>query len=594
MQRSTEKVVSLSLSKWDERTEKQAAPLGYERASGRVALRTPPRTVGRYTIFDEIAAGGLGSVRFARLTAASGFARTVVVKIPHPQYARSREFALMFIDEARLAARIRHPNVVSVLDVIETAADLALVMDYVHGESLGNLMDAAKETKRSIPLEVATSIIIDVLHGLHAAHEATSEDGKPLGIVHRDVSPQNILVGVDGIARIVDFGIAMASGRLQATTDVAMIKGKYPYMAPEQIRGEVVSRLTDTFAAAIVFWELLTGARLFHGATQAETMSRCLTMPIPPPSQFAPDLPLQIDQITKKALARDPSQRYQSAREMALELEVCVAALRPSEIGDWVQRMAADALDTRSAVLAEIERWGERQAPVEEEMPTPGNLDELPTPELREVPTVNLNEVPTANQNEVPTVPVELATLDIDVTLAEPVSATDLAPQVQGPPSADAFSVTSGSGPRPRGVGGPPRRVRAVGSWLAALSLLGFAATLGIMEGPRLRWASFANRSPVKTLDSAPSAEHQAGLVTPSAGSSSAAASDPVVPNPSAAPPSAPPSSAPESGSARARNKAPQQRVAPPRTPEAKPASSCDPPYWIDSSGRTVFKRECL
>jgi serine/threonine-protein kinase len=319
-----------------------------------------PQVVGRYAIYQEIASGGVASVRFARLVGPGGFSRTVAVKVPHQHFAKDREFSLMFLDEARLAARIRHPNVVPILDVVQAEADILLVMEYVHGEALSKLDARAKSLGEAIPLAVSASLITDTLHGLHAAHEATDERGEPLGIVHRDVSPQNILVGVDGVAHLVDFGIAKAAGRLQNTTDAAggEVKGKYAYMAPEQARGEPVSRVADTFAAAIVFWELVTGEKLFLGRTQAESLHRVLVGRIRPPRAVNPDLPEAIDAVLMKALSRDPAARYQTAREMALDIEACVPPVRRSEVASWVERIAKDALAERAAALVEIERPG--------------------------------------------------------------------------------------------------------------------------------------------------------------------------------------------------------------------------------------------
>jgi len=321
-------------------------------------VRAEPRIVGRYAIHGEIASGGMASVHIARLTEASGVVRTVAIKRTHPHLARDPDFALMFLDEARVASRIRHPNVVATLEVLGTTEDLALVMDYVDGESVWKLLRAAKERGEHVPVAVAASIIVGTLHGLHAAHEATDERGQPLRIVHRDVSPQNILVGTDGIARLVDFGIAKAVGRLHSTRD-SSVKGKYAYMAPEQVRGEQVSRLTDTYAAAIVFWELLTGERLFAGKTEAETIHKCLVGRVQPPSLFARDVGPELDEILRKALSREPARRYQSALELAMDIESCVPAIEASEVGAWVQRMAAESLAARALVLAEIER-GER------------------------------------------------------------------------------------------------------------------------------------------------------------------------------------------------------------------------------------------
>jgi serine/threonine-protein kinase len=326
--------------------------------AGRSALQPAPVpcVLGRYTIHQQIASGGLGSVHFARLVGPSGFARTVAAKRPHPHLIGQRDFALMFVDEARLAARIRHPNVVSTRDVIQTPTDLLLIMEYVHGESLAALHLASRARNERASLPVAASIVTGALHGLHAAHEATDEQGEPLGIVHRDVSPQNILVGVDGVARLADFGIAKAAGRLQATTGVAAIKGKCAYMAPEQVLGEPVSRATDTFAAAIVFWELLTGERLFLGQTDAETVHRILHAPVRCPGEIVDDVPSAIDDVLRKALSRDPSSRYQTARELALDIEASVPPVRMSEVGAWVERMAGEVLAERAAILAQIER----------------------------------------------------------------------------------------------------------------------------------------------------------------------------------------------------------------------------------------------
>jgi serine/threonine-protein kinase len=307
----------------------------------------------------------MASVHFARLVGAGGFARTVAVKRAHPHLARESDFALMFLDEARLAARVRHPNVVPTLDVLQTGTDLVLVMEYVHGESLWKLACTLRERGERVPLAIAGAITTDMLHGLHAAHEATDEQGRPLDVVHRDISPHNMLVGVDGVTRLVDFGIAKAAGRLHSTRDSA-VKGKYAYMAPEQARGEPVSRLSDTYSAAIVFWELLTGERLFAGKTDAETIHKCLVARVRRPSLLVRELDPRLDAIVEKGLSRDPAGRYATAREMALDIEACVPGARASEIGSWVARVAGAALAKRARVIAALEA----SAHIEEAMPS--------------------------------------------------------------------------------------------------------------------------------------------------------------------------------------------------------------------------------
>src|SRR5438270_1864420 len=197
--------------------------------------------VGRYTVHGELAAGGMATVHIGRMGAAGGFAKLVAIKRMHPQFAKDPDFLAMFLDEARLVTRIRHPNVVQSLDVIVEGGEVLLVMEYIHGDALSRINRVLRSQQARIPLRIAVAIISGVLHGLHSAHEAKSERGEPLGIVHRDVSPQNVLVGTDGAPRVLDFGVAKAAGRTQQTRE-GQIKGKLSYMAPEQLRGAPVSR----------------------------------------------------------------------------------------------------------------------------------------------------------------------------------------------------------------------------------------------------------------------------------------------------------------------------------------------------------------
>src|SRR5262245_13924051 len=239
----------------------------------------PVRVVGRYAVYNEIASGGMATVHVGRLIGPVGFARTVAIKRLYAHYAKDPQFVAMFLDEARLAARILHPNVVQTLDVVPSEGDLFLVMEYVAGESLARLLFASYEQKRSIPPEVVSSIMVGMLHGLHAAHEAKSERGEPLNLVHRDVSPQNVLVGIDGIARVLDFGIAKAALRASSTPGGRM-KGKLAYMSPEQLAGVGVDRRADLFSAGIVLWEALTGEQLFVGDDQGKIVGAIMSAPI--------------------------------------------------------------------------------------------------------------------------------------------------------------------------------------------------------------------------------------------------------------------------------------------------------------------------
>lgn len=311
----------------------------------------PVRRIGRYELFGEIASGGMATVYFGRLAGAVGFSRSVAIKQLHPQYAKSPEFVAQFLDEAQLASRVRHPNVVSVLDVVAGDGELFVVMEFVEGEPLARLVRNAKEP---VPLPVASALLIQVLLGLHAAHEATTETGEPLFIVHRDVSPQNILVGLDGTSHVLDFGVAKAASRLH-TTETGQIKGKLTYMAPEQLLSDPVDRRADVFAAGIVLWELLTGQQLFARSDPGATVTAVLSGMIKEPSHYRPEISPKLDKLVMKALTHTPAGRFSSAREMAVALEACVPPASSLTVGAWVSSIAGDSLRERAERLREAE-----------------------------------------------------------------------------------------------------------------------------------------------------------------------------------------------------------------------------------------------
>jgi serine/threonine-protein kinase len=306
----------------------------------------------------------MATVHFGRLLGPVGFSRTVAIKRLHAQYASDPEFVSMFLDEARLAARIRHPNVVPTLDVVAIEGELFLVMEYVAGESLAKLTRNQRE--RPPTVRIISSVMAGTLHGLHAAHEATDERGSPLGIVHRDVSPQNILVGTDGIPKILDFGVAKAAGRTQHTRE-GQIKGKLSYMPPEQLRGGNVTRQADVYAAGIVLWEMITGQRLFGGDNEGVVIAKILEGRVTRPSQVITtnmkgtltDRSLRdmeaLDAVVLRALSMNPEARFATAQEMAIELERTVQPATAFEVKEWVQAVARDVLATRANKVSEIE-----------------------------------------------------------------------------------------------------------------------------------------------------------------------------------------------------------------------------------------------
>jgi eukaryotic-like serine/threonine-protein kinase len=286
-----------------------------------LALEVDGRQLDRFELIAELATGGMATVYLGRVSGAGGFQRFVVIKRLHRHLAREPEFIQMFLDEARLAACLHHPNVVPVLEIGESDGGHYLVMEYVEGSTLARLVEPPGAARRAVPTPVAGRIMVDLLTGLHAAHDLTDDAGRPLRIVHRDVSPQNVLVGIDGISRLTDFGVARATTKL-STTQSGQLKGKLAYMAPEQARaaGDIDHR-ADIFAAGVVMWEALTGERLFRGDEESDTFSKVLKKPIPLLGTALPGLLAPFEGVLARALDRDREQRYPTATAFADEIE---------------------------------------------------------------------------------------------------------------------------------------------------------------------------------------------------------------------------------------------------------------------------------
>jgi hypothetical protein len=318
------------------------------------AAAVQPLVVGRYAIFDRIAAGGMASVHVGRLLGEGGFARTVAVKRLHPQFALDPEFVAMFLDEARLAARIRHPNVVATVDIVASEGEPLLVMEYVDGESLSALLRATAVRGERVPIDVVAGVMTQALAGLHAAHEAKNDLGEPLGLVHRDVSPQNVLVGADGVARVLDFGVAKALGKLHTTRE-GQLKGKLGYLAPEQVAGHAVTRRSDVFAAAVVLWEALAGRRLFAADSEGQVLKRIMDGLVEAPSKHAPGVPEALDAVVLRGLSKEPADRFDTALEMAEAIEGATTAATSRSIGQWVTDLAGPTLQARARLIASVE-----------------------------------------------------------------------------------------------------------------------------------------------------------------------------------------------------------------------------------------------
>jgi eukaryotic-like serine/threonine-protein kinase len=541
------------------------------------------RTIGRYALHTEIAAGGMATVHIGRLLGPVGFARTVAIKKLHPPLAKDPEFVAMFLDEARLAARIRHPNVVSTLDVVATEGELFVVMEYVPGESLARLLRAVRTNNEMVPVPIAATIMVGVLHGLHAAHEARDERGEPLRIVHRDVSPHNILVGTDGDAHVIDFGIAKARGRMQVTRQ-GQIKGKLSYMPSEQLLGQPLDHRADVFAASIVLWEALTGQRLFQGVDDGDVYAKVLLGKVDPPSLHARELSPEIDEIVMRGLARDKTQRFSTAREMALALEAAIPLAPPSQVGRWVEGLVGDSLAERTEQIAGIERLddGGETRMTSSALMSIGGGGTAPV-ESRSSHGSGGTLVSHMDRTA-PTQPIGL------------LAAGARDPQVT---AVDRPERTPMSGDSVAPAGMPRRRSRRA-LWIAALLLIPIAS----FGAWRRSWGNDARG---RSSQATPRAD---GAPAPSAAASSGRTSTDWTPVPVPATQSEPAVASATSGRktasapAIARPVLPRSPTAPqasetsettatpPAAPRA-PGASCDPPFWIDSDGTKRYNRHC-
>ncbi len=315
-----------------------------------------PRMMGRYELIAEIASGGMATVFLARLRGAGGFQRLVAIKRLHPHLQNEEDFIQMFLDEARIAAQIHHAHVVPILEIASSEAEgYYLVMEYIEGITLYDVAAHASAHKITVPREIVLRIVLDTLSGLHAAHELIDADGTHLSVVHRDCTPSNMLVGIDGSTRLTDFGVARAASRLSSTLH-GTLKGKVAYMAPEQVRRADYDHRADVFSMGVILWELLTQKRLFRAETKMETLNRVMTAPIPRVGQVGYGIPTSLETATAKALARDPIERFQSAIEMAEALEKAVGTTiaSPRQVAEFVQKLFGKSLSERRDA---IRKW---------------------------------------------------------------------------------------------------------------------------------------------------------------------------------------------------------------------------------------------
>jgi serine/threonine protein kinase len=286
-----------------------------------------PNKLGKYELLMPLAAGGMARIYIGRSTGIGSFERHVVLKLITPERANDHTAVQMFLDEARLAASLNHQNVAQVFEVGEDGGIHYLAMEYVHGQDLRALLAKAGSQGTRIPLELALTVVAGAAAGLNHAHERRAADGTPLGIVHRDVSPSNIMIGYDGSVKLLDFGIAKATSR-SVETQSGIIKGKFAYMAPEQCRGRDVDRRSDVFSLGIILYEISTQHRCFRADSDFDTMHRIVTGDVVRPTRLVQNYPLELEAIVMKALAVDAAHRYQSAGLLLEALETFAIANR--------------------------------------------------------------------------------------------------------------------------------------------------------------------------------------------------------------------------------------------------------------------------
>jgi eukaryotic-like serine/threonine-protein kinase len=473
---------------------------------------------GKYLLQRKLAEGGMAEVFLAKQTGMEGFEKLVVVKRILPQLCSDESFVKMFLNEARVAARLNHPNVVQIFDLGKLGEQYFIAMEYVHGEDLRDLIRVLTEKGERPSLALACRIIADTLAGLHYAHTRVGADGKPLGLVHRDVSPANVLVTYEGSIKLVDFGIAKATREVGAAqTQAGLLKGKYAYMSPEQARGQTIDARADVFCAGILLWELVTWQRLFKRSTEMATLMAVAEEPIRTPRSVDASLPPELDRLIGKALARNPDERFATAQEMRAALEHLIRTSSweadTLALSTWMRavfaaKLRAQAADVAAAGLASLEDF---LLTVEEKtsiswMPASTGTGEKKTPSTGLPPSKPVSgPQPAATFEDEPTAEAAdslLAQLKGDALRTEPV------PALPRYDDGETVNIVEGSqAPARDGVvrsnphattlkGGDP--VPAIAQSLAPLKATPTAATAGVIA-PEVKGAQAASK-PVDPL----------------------------------------------------------------------------------------------
>ena len=341
---------------------KPSQPGGAASLSTSSAEEALPRQFGKYTLLRAIASGGMANVYLAIQRAVAGFEKLVVIKRILPQLSKDPAFVEMLLSEARTAATLNHPNIVQTFDVGEVESTYYIAMEHINGEDIRSIVRAMKRASvTDFPIEHTLSIVLGMCAGLAYAHEKKDLEGKPLHIVHRDISPQNVLITFTGDVKIVDFGIAKTSeAAVLERTQAGQLKGKVPYMSPEQAAGKEIDHRSDIFAVGIMLFELTTGRRLFKAKSELETLKLICEREYPKPSQIRANYPPALERIVMKALAKDPDQRYLSARDMQGDLEVFIREERIAasavSCASWMKGLFEDKIAEQKEALQDVKQ----------------------------------------------------------------------------------------------------------------------------------------------------------------------------------------------------------------------------------------------
>ncbi|HUQ02529.1 MAG TPA: protein kinase, partial [Kofleriaceae bacterium] len=313
-----------------------------------------PVPFGKYYLLERINVGGMAEVFRAKAYGVEGFERLVAVKRILPNIAEDKDFIRMFIDEAKIAVQLNHANIAQIFDLGVVDNSYYIALEHVHGRDVRAIFDRSRSTGEPMPIAQACFIIMKICEGLDYAHNKRDQSGRDIGLVHRDVSPQNILTSFEGEVKLIDFGIAKAAGK-GAKTQAGILKGKFGYMSPEQVRGLPIDRRTDIFSCGIVLYELLTGERLFVGESDFSTLEKVRNVEILPPSTYNRKIPDELERIVLKALAKDVEDRYQNAIDLHDELQAFVYTAGEfysrKDLAAWMKRTFTKEIEEESAKL---------------------------------------------------------------------------------------------------------------------------------------------------------------------------------------------------------------------------------------------------